>query len=162
MGIDVAETPVVETELDRSSALRALRSLEATEARLERNAKRESEEMRGKLVAELLPVLDNLDRTIRAAAAHGSDPAMLDGVRMVKSQLEGVLRGYGALRLATEGQPFDPSQHEAIGVAAVGDPRQNGIVLVEAEPGYVFGGRLLRPAKVTVGKYVAPAPLAWR
>src|SRR5262245_35931961 len=47
----------------RQSALRALRSLEATEARLERNARRELDEARGKLVQDLLPVLDNLDRT---------------------------------------------------------------------------------------------------
>ena len=140
---------MAEPETDRVAALRALRSLEATEARLERNAQRESEEMRGKLVAELLPVLDNLDRTIR----HGGDPAMLDGVRMVRSQLEGVLRGYGVERISALGRAFDPSQHDAIGIEVVRDPHENGLVVAETEPGYAFGARLLRPAKVTVGKY---------
>jgi molecular chaperone GrpE len=144
--------------VDRQAALRALRSLEATEARLERNARRESEEARGKLVQELLPVLDNLDRTIRAAHANRSDPAMLEGVRMVRHQLDGVLRGYGVERIDALDQRFDPSVHEAIGVTPVYDPRSNGVVLQQAEPGYRLAGKLLRPAKVNVGKLVsAPA-----
>src|SRR3954467_15550025 len=107
--------------IDRQAARRALRNLEATEARLERNARREAEEARGKLVQELLPVLDNLDRTIRAAQAGRSDPAMLEGVRMVRQQLEGVLRSYGVERIEALGQRFDPALHEAIGMVAVGE-----------------------------------------
>lgn len=154
---------------DRQAALRALRSLEATEARLERNARREAEDARGKLVQELLPVLDNLDRTIRAALAGRNgypDPAMLEGVRMVRQQLEGVLRGYGVERIEALGQRFDPAVHEAVGMVPVGDPQRHGVVVDHAEPGYRFAGRLLRPAKVSVGKLVAPAAFgpmpAWR
>jgi molecular chaperone GrpE (heat shock protein) len=135
--------------------LRALRNLEATEARLERNARREADDARGKLVQELLPVLDNLDRTIRAAGT-GRDPAMLEGVRLVRHQLEGVLRGYGVERVDAVGQRFDPGVHEAIGVTAVADPARHGVVMQQAEPGYRFSGRLLRPAKVSVGKFAAP------
>jgi molecular chaperone GrpE len=147
---------------DRLSALRALRNLEATEARLARNAKRELDDARGKLVQELLPVLDNLDRTIRAAHAARSEPALLEGVRMVRHQLEGVLRGYGVERIEALDQRFDPNLHEAIGVAAVTDPRRHGVVVQQAEPGYRFGDRLLRPAKVSVGKLVAPIDAAPR
>ncbi len=142
---------------ERQAALRALRSLEATEARLTRNAAREVEESRGKLVQDLLPVLDNLDLTIRAANDHHADPAMLEGVRMVRQQLEGVLRNYGVERVEALGQRFDPSLHEAIGVTQVGEPARHGVVVQQAEPGYRFGGRLLRPAKVSVGKLAAPA-----
>jgi molecular chaperone GrpE (heat shock protein) len=142
--------------IDRQAALRALRNLEATEARLERNARREAEETRGKLVQELLPVLDNLDRTIRAAQAGRSDPALLEGVRMVRHQLEGVLRGYGVDRIEALGQRFDPAAHKAIGMVAVDDPRRHGTVVHQAEPGYRMAGRLLRPARVSVGKLAAP------
>ena len=142
--------------VERSAALRALRSLEATEARLERNARREAEETRGKLVQELLPVLDNLDRTIRAAQAGRSDPALLEGVRMVRQQLEGVLRGYGVERIEALGQRFDPAVHEAIGMIAIDDPQRHGTVVHQAEPGYRITGRLLRPARVSVGKLAAP------
>lgn len=150
--------------VERSAALRALRSLEATEARLERNARREAEETRGKLVQELLPVLDNLDRTIRAV--HGrSDPALLEGVRLVRQQLEGVLRSYGVERIEALGQRFDPAVHEAIGMIPVDDPQRHGAVVHQAEPGYRMSGRLLRPARVSVGKLAAPLHRAapfWR
>ena len=148
-------------QIDRQAALRALRNLEATEARLERNARREADDARGKLVQELLPVLDNLDRTIRAAHT-GRDPAILEGVRLVRHQLEGVLRGYGVERIDAIGQRFDPGVHEAIGVTAVGDPSRHGVVVQQAEPGYRFAGRLLRPAKVSVGKLAAPVEAAHR
>jgi molecular chaperone GrpE len=153
-------------EVDRQAALRALRSLEATEARLERNARREADETRARLIQELLPVLDNLDRTIRAAQNGRSDPAMLEGVRMVRQQLEGVLRGYGVERIEALGQRFDPAMHDAIGMIGVDDPHRNGVVVHQVEPGYRFAGRLLRPAKVSVGKLVSPFDLrptsAWR
>jgi molecular chaperone GrpE (heat shock protein) len=157
--LNVAEdgTAPPEPETDRAAALRALRSLEATEARVERNAKRETDEAKGKLVMELLPVLDNLDRTIEAASQHGGDQAMLEGVRMVRAQLEGVLAKYGVETIDATGKRFDPSIHEAIGVAPVADPLANGVVMVQHQPGYQFAGRLLRPAKVLVGKYQAPA-----
>ena len=148
-------TPFSDTA-DRQAALRALRSLEATEARLQRNAQRDAEQARGKLVNDLLPVLDNLDRTITAAQGNRSDPAMLQGVRLVRQQLEGVLRGYGVERVEATDQPFDPSLHEAISVASVADPRLHGLVIHQAEPGYRFAGTLLRPAKVSVGKFTAP------
>jgi molecular chaperone GrpE (heat shock protein) len=141
---------------DRQAALRALRSLEATEARLQRNAQRDVEQARGKLIQDLLPVLDNLDRTIAAAHAGHADPAMLEGVRMVRQQLEGVLRGYGVERIDATHQPFDPSRHEAIGVIAVDDPRFHGVVVNQVEPGYQFAGKLLRPARVSVGKLIPP------
>ena len=137
-------------EPDRATMTRALRDLEAAQARVERDAQKVNEETRGKLVAELLPVLDNLDRTIRAAAK--SDPALVQGVRLVRSQLEGVLRGYGVERIDATGMRFDPKLHEAISVAPVYEPAHHGLVLEQAEPGYRFGERLLRPAKVVVGR----------
>jgi molecular chaperone GrpE len=160
--VRIPDAPADGPGIDRQGALRALRSLEATEARLERAARRDMEDARGKLVQDLLPVLDNLDRTIRAAQAHRSDPAMLEGVRLVRHQLEGVLRGYGVERVDAVNQPFDPELHEAIGVTAVSDPRRHGLVVHQAEPGYRLAGKLLRPAKVSVGKLVAAADVVHR
>lgn len=148
--IPVAE-PVVEAEPDRATMTRALRELEAAQARVQRDAQRVQDETKQKLVEQLLPVLDNLDRTIRAAV-H-SDPALTDGVRMVRSQLEGVLKGYGVSRIeAPRGVRFDPARHDAISVAPVYEPAHHGLVLEQVEPGYAFGERLLRPAKVVVGR----------
>jgi molecular chaperone GrpE len=151
--------PSTDAASDRQAALRALRNLEATEARLARNARRETDDMRAKLVQELLPVLDNLDRTLRAAHTGRGDPAMVEGVRLVRQQLEGVLRGYGVERIDAVGQRFDPAIHDAIGTSAVDDPQRHGAVIHQAEPGYRFASRLLRPAKVSVGKFVEPHSL---
>ena len=139
-------------EPDRATMTRALRELEAAQARVERDARRVHDETRTRLVSELLPVLDNLDRTIRAAAGSRDGLALVEGVRLVRAQLEGVLRGYGVERIEAAGARFDPRIHEAIQVAPVGDPRRDGAVIEQVEPGYRFGDRLLRPAKVVVGR----------
>jgi molecular chaperone GrpE len=145
-------------EVDRTAAIRALRSLEATEARLVRNAKRETDEAKGGLVMELLPVLDNLDRTIEAARQHRSEAVLLEGVRMLRAQLEAVLLRYGVEKIDATNQPFDPTLHEAVGVTQVADPRAHGVVIQQAQPGYRYAGRLLRPAKVIVGTSRPPQP----
>ena len=144
-------------EPDRSSMVQALRDLEAAKARVDRDARRVLDETREQLVAKLLPVLDDLDRTIRAAVDSGDAPAVLDGVRLVRAQLEGVLRGYGAERIDAKDQAFDPKRHEAVSMIAVTDPRGHGRVLEQVEAGYRFGDRLLRPARVVVGRYTPPA-----
>jgi molecular chaperone GrpE len=140
-----------EAEPDRATMTRALRDLEAAQARVERNAERVYEETRSKLIAELLPVLDNLDRTIQAS---GRDPALVEGVRLVRSQLEGVLAKYGLERIDARGRRFDPNIHDAISVSPVRDPKLHAMVLEQVEPGYRFGSRLLRPAKVVVGQSI--------
>ncbi len=150
-----------EAQPDRAAALRALRSLEAAEARVQKNAQRETDEAKGKLVTELLPVLDNLERTIHALSSR-SDPSLLEGVRMVRGQLEGVLLRYGVERIDATGQRFDPAIHEAIGMAPVTDPRTHGYVVQQHETGYQYAGRLLRPAKVLVGKYTQPPRSLWQ
>jgi len=139
-------------EPDRATMTRALRELEAAQARVERDARRVHDETRIKLVLELLPVLDNLDRTIQAAAGNRDGAALVEGVRLVRAQLENVLRGYGVERIDAVGARFDPKVHDAIHVAPVRDPARHGLVLEQAEPGYRFGARLLRPAKVVVGQ----------
>lgn len=139
-------------EPDRATMTRALRELEAAQARVERDARRVHEETRTKLVLQLLPVLDNLDRTLQAATDRRESTAMVEGVRLVRAQLENVLRGYGVERIDAAGARFDPRVHDAIQVAPVRDPARHGLVLEQVEPGYRFGDRLLRPAKVIVGQ----------
>src|SRR5450432_3827273 len=102
-----AESQSEVVEPDRATLVKALRDLESTEARVERNAQRVYDETRAKLVVELLPVLDNLDRTIAAAQAAGEDAVLVQGTLMVRAQLETVLLRYGAERIAATSR-FDP------------------------------------------------------
>jgi molecular chaperone GrpE (heat shock protein) len=145
--------PMPETEVEGSLS-RAVRDLEAARARVERDAQVVHDETRNKLVVELFPVLDNLDRTIAAATENGDAAAVLEGAQLVRAQLETVLRGYGIERIDAVGTAFDPNVHDAISVAPVRDPARHAIVLHQAEPGYRVGERLLRPAKVVVGRAV--------
>lgn len=134
---------------DKEALRRALCELEAAEARVARNAQRVYDETRAKLVAEVLPVLDNLDRTL-AAAAHSSDRTLAEGVQMIRSQLEQVVLRYGVERIDAAGDRFDPALHDAVSTAAAG-PAQAGRVVAQLEAGYRFAGKVLRPAKVVVG-----------
>jgi len=138
---------------DLQAATRALRELEAAKARVERDAARAAQEMRERLVVELLPIVDNLDRTIRAALNSGNAPAVVEGARLVRSQFMGVLERYGVERIDSRHQPFDPAIHEAVGTVPVTHAAANNVVVDQVEPGYRFGSRLLRPAKVVVGRH---------
>lgn len=146
----VEETPAD----DRARLASALQNLEDAKARVERDVDRVHEETRSKLVSQLLPVLDNLDRAIAAAESNGDAPAVVDGVRMVQRQLEKVLLGYGLARFDALGAAFDPSVHEATSMIPVADADHDRRVVDQIEPGYMFGDRLLRAAKVIVGKHV--------
>ena len=147
-------TPPIEQD-ERTSLRRALADLENAKSRVERDAAKVLSETRTQLVGELLPVLDNLDRTL--AAGPPGDP-MVQGVAQVRAQLEGVLRGYGLERFDANGSKFDPRIHDAVAMTEVDEREQDGVVVNQLEAGYRVGGRVLRPAKVAVGRYVAPPP----
>ena len=125
----------------------ALRDLDAAKARVERDAGAAADAMRSDLIAQLLPVLDNLDRTIAAAGETG---ALVEGVALVRTQLEGVLRGYGLERFDAVAAPFDPAIHDAISIVRA--PGSHNRVVDQLAAGFRFGGKLLRPAKVVVGR----------
>lgn len=142
-------------EPDRASLAKALRELEAARARVERDARAVTDDMRKALVEKLLPVLDNLDRTIATAEADRNSPAVVEGVRLVRAQIEGVLRGYGLERLDATEVRFDPAIHEAVATLPVHSLPLHEAVLEQVAPGYRFAGALLRPAKVVVGLFRA-------
>lgn len=106
-------------------------------------------------IRELLPVADNLERAIGAAAAAGSDAgALVEGVRMVLRLMTDALERLGVTRVVAVGERFDPAVHEAIQQVESAD-HPPGTVIAELVPGYRYGDRLLRAAMVAVAK--APA-----
>lgn len=140
---------------ERAKLREALADLEAAKARVQRDAERVKNETRDRLVADLFPILDNLDRSIAAAQQGGEAQALLQGIQLVREQFASVLEGYGVQRVQSLGEPFDPSVHEAVGVIEVDDPHKHGRVMDEWQAGYRAGDRLLRAAKVRVGKLAA-------
>jgi molecular chaperone GrpE len=129
-----------------------LAELEASKKRVEREAERERELVRADLVRQLLPVLDNLDRSIEAST-QSNDESLREGVKMVRAQFEQVLQGFGMEVLDAQGAPFDPAEHEAVAMVPVENPQAHRAVVSVVRPGYRMGGRLLRAAQVTVGNH---------
>jgi len=114
------------------------------------------------LMLEVLPVIDNMERAIGSAAAHGVPQVFADGVRSVYDQLLTVLARFGLESIDTVGKIFDPNEHEAIAHIPSETVQENGII-EQARRGYRLGGRLLRAAQVVVSsgkKAPAEAPQA--
>ena len=102
-----------------------------------------------KLAKELLPAVDNLDRALEAAA---TDDPLLDGVRLVRSELSAAFARVGVESFSPLGEPFDPVVHEAM--ATVPQPpeggAESGTVVEVYQPGYRLGESVIRPARVVV------------
>lgn len=99
----------------------------------------------------LLPVLDNLNLAIDASEKDPSLEHLREGVKGTARSFEQALMSVGVESVPSVGANFDPELHDAIDMAEV-DPEDDGKVTAEYSRGYKFGDRLLRPAKVQVGK----------
>ncbi len=100
------------------------------------------------LVKELLPALDNLDRALEAAA---QDDPLLQGVRLVRSELSAALARAGIESFSPAGEAFDPEVHEAVATAPQGPMgAPSGTVVEVYQPGYRMGASIIRPARVLV------------
>lgn len=109
----------------------------------------------GNLLADFLPILDNLDRALESAERQPNMEKLLEGIHLVRAQFLDMLGRRGLKPLDRQGQPFDPGFDEAMAMVDVKDPSQDNRVLQEWEKGYTFHDKVLRPAKVAVGKMVA-------
>jgi molecular chaperone GrpE len=101
------------------------------------------------LLRELLPVVDNLERAIKAAKDNTSTDGLIQGIELTLKQLQGVLGKFGVQSIPTMGQPFDPTGHQAVAsVPSTKVPDKH--VVEEFQRGYRLHDRVLRPAMVTV------------
>jgi molecular chaperone GrpE len=155
------DAAIEDVELDLDSTPEPEEAVAALEDRLLRlraefenyrkRTQREAEDMRNRagerLVRELLPVIDNLDRALNETS--GADDAFREGVELIQRQLWEVLSRAGLEPIDAMGAPFDPAFHEAVTRDETSDAPPN-TVTDEVQKGYLFQGRLLRPAMVRV------------
>jgi molecular chaperone GrpE len=136
---------------ERDEYLDALRRLKAefenSRKRQERERSRILETASERLVVELLPVLDNLDRALEA------EGDIREGVRVTRDQLADILGNEGLLSVASDGQPFDPNVHEAV-MGQPSEDHEEGTILQTFQRGYVLNGKPIRVAKVVVARQV--------
>lgn len=119
-----------------------------------RRTLREKDELRqyatGRVLEDLLPVLDNLALGISAAKAPNADlKNLVGGIGMVQDQLRSALGNHGLKEINPVGQKFDPNQHESIS-SQPSSQTPEGSVLQVVRIGYTLNGRLLRPASVVL------------
>ena len=101
-----------------------------------------------KLAKELLPALDHLELALRAAEEHGGGE-FAKGIRQIQDELIGALGRVGIQAYSPQGEPFDPSEHEAMAQTPI-EGVESGTVAEVYQSGYRINGAVLRPARVVV------------
>ena len=103
------------------------------------------------LLRELLPIIDNLELAIKAAAetADGTDACLLDGVELTRKEILKVFENFHVEPIEALGKPFDPNFHEAV-MREESDEHPENTVVNELQKGYLMHDRLLRPSMVVV------------
>jgi molecular chaperone GrpE len=101
------------------------------------------------LLKELLPVVDNMERAIKASRDNGGSSALIEGVDLTLKQLSATLAKFGVQPVETVGQVFDPSAHQAVAHVPSDSVPSNHIV-DEFQKGYRLYDRILRAAMVSV------------
>lgn len=120
--------------------------------RLRREIAKDIERARREILADLLDVVDNLDRALEAARQAPGADALLQGVEMVRRQFLGKLEGFGVTPIDSTNAQFDPQLHEAVSTVPAASPDQDGTIVGVVRRGYRIGQDVLRPAAVAVAK----------
>ncbi len=102
-----------------------------------------------RILLELLPVLDSMDKAVAAESIESTDQSMAAGFQMIQKQLVDSLSRQGLEAMNAKGKPFDPNLHQAI-QRVESDSTNTEVVLEEYARGYLLHGRLLRAAMVSV------------
>lgn len=155
LSLDTAADPIaaLTTERDdlKDRLLRMTAEFDNYRKRVDRERRELSEAAAADLIRDILPIIDDLERAMAAAAGTGADSALVKGIELTHRQLIEQLRRRGVEPVSVVGQMFDPEFHEAVG-SVPADGRPDGEIVAEFRKGYRAGGRLLRAAMVQVAK----------
>jgi len=144
------EEQVAALEAERDEHLNDLKRVAAEFENYRKRVLRDQESLvaraHERLVRELLPVLDDLERALAAAEEH-EEAKLEEGVRLVHRELAGALEREGLAEIETNGR-FDPHVHEAL----LSQPSEadEGTIIEIVQKGYTLGDRVVRPARVVV------------
>jgi molecular chaperone GrpE len=146
----VDEDPLAAAEAKAQEHLTDLKRLAAEFENYKKRAAREQAALSARaterLVKELLPIVDDLERALEAAEQH-EEAKLEEGVRLVHRQLASVLEREGLAEIEADGK-FDPHVHEAL--LSQPSEAEEGSVIEVLQKGYRLGDRVVRPARVVV------------
>lgn len=141
-----------ELAMAREQSLRAAAEMQNIRRRAEQDVEKAHKFGLEKFVNDMLPVVDNLERAITAAAQEGAEMAsVVEGVELTLKSLIDGLKRHKVEEIDPEGQPFDPQMHQAMTMVEQPDVEPNTVINV-FQKGYTLHGRLVRPAMVVVSK----------
>lgn len=103
------------------------------------------------LIKDILPTIDNLERAIDMTKEDETNSKLLEGVKMVYCNLIGTLEKYEVKLIDGINKPFDPTYHQAVLTDHV-DDKEEGFVLEVLQKGYLYKGKVIRPAMVKVNE----------
>jgi len=139
--------------------LRKAAEFENYRKRMEKEKGEASQLAKSSILMEFLPIADACERALASLDGHQEENGSLehyrDGVRLLYKQIRDVFSRIGVVPVAAQGQKFDPHFHEAI-AREEGSEYEENMVVVELRRGYLFKGKLLRPAQVKVA--IRPQP----
>lgn len=128
--------------------------MEEFKKRMEARARLQVQTKAAEVVRAFFEPVQNLRR---AAEAGGDAETLQTGLELVARQFTETMTRLGLQELPGVGAPFDPELHEALALAPVEDPAQDGMVLMVHRSGYALGQTVIQPAQVVIGKHEAPA-----
>lgn len=148
---DGVDPTKLQTELEAAKdlALRAHAELDNYRKRAARELEDRTRYADMALLRDLLPVLDNVDRAIQAAEQHADAAALMDGFKMVRQQLQDVLKTHDCKPIEALHQPFNPNVHHAV-LQQPSEEFPANTVLMVTQPGYQLHDRVVRPSQVIV------------
>lgn len=140
---------------ERERAIRAVAEMENLRRRAAQDVEKAHKFALEKFAAELLPVLDNLERAIELADKESEElKPMIEGVELTLKSMQSSVAKFGLVALDPQNQPFDPNAHQAMSMIENAELAPNTVIAV-MQKGYELNGRVIRPAMVMVSK--APA-----
>lgn len=137
---------------ERERAIRAVAEMENLRRRAAQDVEKAHKFALEKFAAELLPVLDNLERAIELADKENDTlKPMIEGVELTLKSMQSGVGKFGLVALDPTNQPFDPNAHQAMSMVPSADVAPNTVIAV-MQKGYELNGRVIRPAMVMVSK----------
>lgn len=161
MAIDPAYVVELEQKLEQATnqaveekdrALRTVAEMENLRRRTALDVEKAHKFALEKFASELLPVLDNLERTLQVAdKTNEAVKPLLEGVELTLKSMASSVAKFGVIAIDPQGQLFDPNQHQAMSMIENSDLAPNTVIAV-MQKGYELNGRVIRPAMVMVSK----------
>ncbi len=156
-----AQQPISTDEIEQQKAAheidwqaqyaRLQADLENTKKRIEKRYAQRHEDLRARMVLDLLPLADHLEAALQHSGEGQDLDALRQGVELTLKAFLDTLKKYGVQVIDPQGEAFNPELHEAVGM--IDDPETpSGHVAKVLQRGYTLDGRVIRPARVLVAE----------